>query len=128
MAIFRNLPNRGSVLELRRDFFSLTIFIQNSVFFPFFDSLVLDEFSSKMGLKLEELIHGNFSPLTVFFETYTTCSSPIMHPICSPPSPKILHNLCFLFLLGITAVPREIESNAYAKYWGEGEGLSLIHI
>ena len=31
---------------------------------------------------------------------------------------KILHNLCFSFLLGITAVPREIENNAYAKFWG----------
>ena len=33
--------------------------------------------------------------------------------------PKILHNLCFSFLLGITAVPREIENNAYAKFWGQ---------
>ena len=32
--------------------------------------------------------------------------------------PQILHNLCFSFLLGITAVPREIENNAYAKFWG----------
>ena len=31
-------------------------------------------------------------------------------------TPKILHNLCFSFLLGITAVPREIENNAYAKF------------
>ena len=29
---------------------------------------------------------------------------------------KIMHNLCFSFLLAITAVPREIESNAYAKF------------
>ena len=34
------------------------------------------------------------------------------------PPPKILHKLCFSFLLGITAVPREIENNAYAKFWG----------
>ena len=26
--------------------------------------------------------------------------------------------LLFLFLLGITAIPREIEINAYAKFWG----------
>ena len=32
--------------------------------------------------------------------------------------PKILHNLCFSFLLDITAVPTEIENNAYAKFWG----------
>ena len=30
--------------------------------------------------------------------------------------PQILHNLCFSFLLGITAVLREIEINAYAKF------------
>ena len=32
--------------------------------------------------------------------------------------PKILRKLCFSFLLGITAAPREIENNAYAKFWG----------
>jgi len=34
---------------------------------------------------------------------------------------KIFHNLCFSFLLGITAVLREIENNAYTKFWGVGE-------
>ena len=32
--------------------------------------------------------------------------------------PKILHNLGFSFLLGINAVPREIENNAYANFLG----------
>ena len=34
--------------------------------------------------------------------------------------PKILHNLCFSFLLGITPFPGEIENSAstYAKFWG----------
>ena len=42
-----------------------------------------------------------------------------MHLICPPPpSPQILHNLCFSFLLGIAVVPREIENNSYAKFWG----------
>ena len=47
-----------------------------------------------------------------------TCTSPIMHLICpNPPSPtQILHTLCFSFILGITAVPREIENYAYAKF------------
>ena len=36
--------------------------------------------------------------------------------------PQILHNLCFSFLLGITAVPREIGKEAYAKFWGGGGG------
>ena len=33
-------------------------------------------------------------------------------------SPKILHNLCFSFLLGIATVPKGIENNAYEKFWG----------
>ena len=45
--------------------------------------------------------------------SYATSTFPIIHLIC-----KILHKLCFSFLLGITAVPREIENNAYAKFWG----------
>ena len=36
--------------------------------------------------------------------------------------PKILHNLCFSFLLDIRAVPREIENNAYAKFGGGEAG------
>ena len=32
--------------------------------------------------------------------------------------PKILHIRCFQFLLGITVVPREIDDNSYAKFWG----------
>ena len=33
-------------------------------------------------------------------------------------SPKFCLIFVFLFLLGITAVPGEIENNAYAKFWG----------
>ena len=42
--------------------------------------------------------------------------------------PNILHNLRFSFLLGITAVPREIENNTYAKCWGGvgGGGIRCI--
>ena len=36
--------------------------------------------------------------------------------------PKILHNLCFSLLLDITAIPREIENNACAKFEGAGWG------
>ena len=32
--------------------------------------------------------------------------------------PKILHNHCFHFLLGVTVVPRGIQDNGYAKFWG----------
>ena len=32
--------------------------------------------------------------------------------------PKILHNLCFSFLLGITAVPRKIQKQCLCKILG----------
>ena len=43
-----------------------------------------------------------------------------------PPTPPILHILCFSFLLGITAVPREIENDAYAKFRGVGGDMRCI--
>ena len=36
-------------------------------------------------------------------------------------SSRILHNLCYSFLLGITAVLRETENNIYAKLGGGGQ-------
>ena len=33
-------------------------------------------------------------------------------------TPTILYNHCYQFLLGITAVLREIEDDGYAKFWG----------
>ena len=50
---------------------------------------------------------------------YATCTSPTMHLICAPPPPSPMTiDVCCLFLLDITAVPREIENNSYAKFWG----------
>ena len=42
--------------------------------------------------------------------------------------PKISHNFCFSFLLGITAVQREIENNAYAKFFFLGGGGQIRSI
>ena len=42
---------------------------------------------------------------------------------------KILHNLCFSFLLGIAVVPREIEDNVYAKFlggWGQTRCARIV--
>ena len=58
---------------------------------------------------------------------------PIRHFHISHNTPylslEIFRNLCFLFLLGITAIPREIENNAYAKSggsWGGGDKLGTL--
>ena len=51
---------------------------------------------------------------------YATRHLHISHNAPYPPpprSPQILQNLCFFsFLLGITAIPGEIENNAYSKF------------
>ena len=48
---------------------------------------------------------------------YATSTFPIMHLNGAPPAthPQILHNLSFL--LGITAVPREIKNNTYTIFF-----------
>ena len=61
--------------------------------------------------------NDNFKCLINKTTTLHICHLHISHNASYLP-PKILHNLCFSFLLGITAVPREIENNAYAKFWG----------
>ena len=53
--------------------------------------------------------------------TLPICQIHISHNAPHLP-PKILHNLCFLFLFCIIAIPREIENNAYAKFCGEEGG------
>ena len=73
-----------------------------------------------------------FSHSFIRLWSFATFTFPIMQLICpSPPPPhkKILHNLCFLFLLGITAVQREIENNAFANkvHYGKCEsGVWLL--
>ena len=32
------------------------------------------------------------------------------------------------FFLGITVVPREIEDNGYAKFWGRGKLGSMVYV
>ena len=50
----------------------------------------------------------------VFLVSYTSIRH--LHISNNAPywPPEIVYNLCFSFLMGITAVPTEIESNAYA--------------
>ena len=63
-----------------------------------------------------KICKGKFHRLSVFL-----CYFHFSHNAPYLP-PTILHNLCFSFLLGqITAVTREIERNAYAKFWRVNE-------
>ena len=49
-------------------------------------------------------------------------NAPYFPPPPTPPPPKFCITFVFHFSLGITAVPREIDNNAYAKFWGCKEG------
>ena len=64
------------------------------------------------------------------FTSFRKCEICHLHISHNAPylPPKILHKLCFSFLLSITAVPREIENRAYAKFFlggGGREGVKL---
>ena len=48
-----------------------------------------------------------------------------MHLICPR---KFCLTFVFSFLLGITAVPREIENNAYAKFGGGGGANKVRYV
>ena len=48
------------------------------------------------------------------------------HASCLPP--KVLHNHCFQFLLGITVVPREYKENSYAKIWGVNKVTVYVNL
>ena len=55
-------------------------------------------------------------------KSFAICTCPIIYLVCPP---KVLHNLCFSFLLSITAVSGETENNAYANLGG-GQTRSLF--
>ena len=58
------------------------------------------------------IICGDYSNIQLF----AISTSSIIHLVCPP---NTLHYLCFfLFLQGITVVPREIKGNAYETLWG----------
>ena len=69
--------------------------------------------------------HGNSLCLTKirgFFRPDSNISLHIHHFYMDHNNPfsrpKILHDHCFQFLLGITVAPKEIEDNGYAKFGG----------
>ena len=57
--------------------------------------------------------------ITLLMRAFTIFTESKMH-LVQPP--KILHNHCFQFLLGIKAVQTEIEDNGYANLMGGGGG------
>ena len=58
------------------------------------------------------------------FTSFRKCEICHLHISRNAPYllPKILHKLCFSFLLSITAVPREVENRAYAIFFFFGGG------
>ena len=64
------------------------------------------------------LVQNNKNVLTCLAGLHATCTTSLF-TYCAPPPPhpQILHNLCFPFLLGVTAIPREL-----CKFWGGKKG------
>ena len=83
---------------------------------PVYHLLVLfyrfDRFSSTFWVDECLVLIGRLTTKKVFIRHFHISLNAAYLP------PKISHNLCFSFRPGITAVPREIENNAYAKFWG----------
>ena len=62
------------------------------------------------------------------FCAFSTFANPIIHRVYRPPPPpQILHNDCIRFLLGHEDDPREIENNAYAKFFFWGGGVKEVY-
>ena len=55
--------------------------------------------------------------------SFATCTSPIMHLICPPQ--KNLHNRCFSFLLGITAVQEKLKTMLMQIFFGGSGGEQI---
>ena len=63
-----------------------------------------------LGCPSNSLIYARFTSLVI--TTFIWTIKHLVFPL------RILHNQCFQILQGITVVPREIENNGYAKFWG----------
>ena len=63
---------------------------------------------------------GNFSPA---FCRHKILTNPLLVQSHNTPllPLKNLHNHCLQFLLGHEDVPKEVENNAYADFWGGKE-------
>ena len=72
-------------------------------------------FGPQFGLKLRG--EGGAGPSPGSATAYATCTSPIVLFICPPAPPQKICIIFFSFLLGITAIPSEIEKNAYAIFF-----------
>ena len=60
-----------------------------------------------------------FLVMQAFFQKYHST-------LCCPS--KVLHKHCFQFLFGLTITPREIENNAYAKFWRDNKGTTFVFL
>ena len=72
------------------------------------------------GVKLAQKYKIHYFPIPIIH---------LVNPLPPPPPPppththkKVLHKLCFQFLLGFTILPRKLENNTYAKFFFLGGG------
>ena len=63
---------------------------------------------------------GGNSSSPRFVHLFTTSTLPIIHFVWHP---KFCISIVFNFSWGLTAIPREIENNVYAKFWAGKQGV-----
>ena len=73
----------------------------------------------QLPLTWRKWCHVKKALFTIFSETTMHLNYPVPP---SPPPQKKIRNHCFHFVLGITVVPRQIEGNVHAKFWGGKQG------
>ena len=90
----------------------------STFFYAGFISAVVNNIEIMFGLTDRPFLRSSFEQIINRCPLHT----PLAHlPKCTlfaSPLKNNLHNLCFSFLQDITAISREIEHNAYAKFWG----------
>ena len=81
---------------------------------------VREEPGNEVGTPATEILNNRAINKIIKYATYTSPITQLIWPHPPPPlqKKKNLQNLCFSFLLGIIAVPRETENNARAKFSG----------
>ena len=108
-----------------------TIHIRNRVLSHVFTAAILVSQNNETAAMLESQTRPtgvelfNYANVSFCSNCVKTLSTPLAHfPQCTlfaahpPPTPQFLHNHCISFLLGITAVPREIEKQCLCKMFG----------
>ena len=101
---------KSSVKHESRLLLTVTLFIFPSVTKWHYFEMTVEICQTRLSERSKSLFFVLRGTLFIIFK------SPIIHLVYPP---KILHNLCFSFRLGVTAVLREFENNTMQNFEGQ---------